>query len=327
VDIDENVDMDEEQINTSTLFKVEDVTNATKCSNFNKGLGPDCFDGNALKKDGDLNDKLMVEITDALNSANLPEYLRIGRLVPLQKSASKGPVALDDIRPIVVRSHVSKIMEKAILEKINATCPHVITSKVYQTGFKEGKSTAIHASRLLHEVHGRKKRRFNLLVDLQKAYDSVDRQILWSLLRARCKNQQEKSLIELIVKLHNESTIQVGMYNINAEMGLPQGSVLSPVLFNVYLEEALKSSVKLEAVRRRGDLLAFADDMLVMTDNQNELAMIIDELSKLEEQWNLRLNKKKSEILTKEKVQEVGGVRCVKVVKYLGVKVTCDRQE
>jgi hypothetical protein len=129
------------------------------------------------------------------------------------------------------------------------------------------------------------------------------------------------------VKLHNESTIQVGMHDINAEMGLPQGSVLSPVLFNVYLEEALKSSAKLEAVRRRGDLLAFADDMLVMTDNQNELAMIIDELSKLEQQWNLRLNKKKSEILTKEKVQEVGGVRCVKTVKYLGVRVTCDRQE
>ena len=117
------------------------------------------------------------------------------------------------------------------------------------------------------------------------------------------------------------------MHDINAEMGLPQGSVLSPVLFNVYLEEALKSSAKLEAVRRRGDLLAFADDMLVMTDNQNELAMIIDELSKLEQQWNLRLNKKKSEILTKEKVQEVVGVRCVKTVKYLGVRVTCDRQE
>ena len=129
------------------------------------------------------------------------------------------------------------------------------------------------------------------------------------------------------MKLHNESTIQVGMHDINAEMGLPQGSVLSPVLFNVYLEEALKSSAKLEAVRRRGDLLAFADDMLVMTDNQNELAMIIDELSKLEQQWNLRLNKKKSEILTKEKVHEVGGVRCVKTVKYLGVRVTCDRQE
>ena len=127
------------------------------------------------------------------------------------------------------------------------------------------------------------------------------------------------------MKLHSDSTIQVGTHSINAEMGLPQGSVLSPVLFNVYLEEALKASLKLEEMRKRGDLLAFADDMLVMTNNQSELTMIIDELGKLQQQWNLRLNKKKSEILTKEDIQEVNGIKCVKTVKYLGVKVTCDR--
>jgi hypothetical protein len=77
-------------------------------------------------------------------------------------------------------------MEKAILERIKTRFPHLIASKVYQTGFKEGKSTAIHASRLLNEVHGVKKRKFNLLVDLQKAYDYVDRVILWKLLKQRC---------------------------------------------------------------------------------------------------------------------------------------------
>jgi hypothetical protein len=131
----------------------------------------------------------MLEITDALNDMRIPEYLRVGRLVPLQKTSTKGPVGLDEIRPIVVRSHISKIMEKAILEKIHKMCPHMIASKTYQTGFKEGKSTAIHASRLLNEVHGRRKRKFNLLVDLQKAYDSVDRTILWRLLKRRCQNQ------------------------------------------------------------------------------------------------------------------------------------------
>jgi RNA-directed DNA polymerase len=151
--------------------------------------------------------------------------------------------------------------------------------------------------------------------------------ILWKLLRKRCKTQQEKSLVELIVKLHNDSTIQVGAHSMNAEMGLPQGSILSPVLFNVYLEEALKSSKKLVELIRRGDLLAFADDMLVMSNCQHEINEVIEELAKLNLEWNLRLNKKKSEILTNESLQEIGGVRCTKIVKYLGVKVTADKKE
>jgi Reverse transcriptase (RNA-dependent DNA polymerase) len=113
----------------------------------------------------------------------------------------------------------------------------------------------------------------------------------------------------------------------NAEMGLPQGSILSPVLFNVYLEEALKSSTKLEDMRRRGDLLAFADDMLVMSNSQPEIEKVIEELATLNTDWNLRLNKKKSEILTKEDLPEIGGIKCVKTVKYLGVRVTVDRKE
>ena len=55
--------------------------------------------------------------------------------------------------------------------------------------------------------------------------------------------------------------------------------------------------------------------------------MIIEELTSLERRWNLRLNKKKSEILTKETVAEVGAIKGTKTVKYLGVRVTCDRQE
>ena len=74
-------------------------------------------------------------------------------------------------------------MEKATLERIKSQYPHLIASKVYQTGFKDGKSTPIHASRLLSKVHGERKRKFNLLVDFYKAYDSVDRVILWKLLK------------------------------------------------------------------------------------------------------------------------------------------------
>jgi hypothetical protein len=82
---------DQEMINTASMFTVDEVSIAAKSSNFNKGLGPECFDGNMLKSSAELNDKILAEITDALNTMRIPEYLKIGRLVPLQKTSTKGP--------------------------------------------------------------------------------------------------------------------------------------------------------------------------------------------------------------------------------------------
>ena len=64
-------------------FTREEVIEATKCSNFNKGMGPDCFDGNVMRNHKQLEDKIINEITQAFNNAAIPDYLRVGRLVPL----------------------------------------------------------------------------------------------------------------------------------------------------------------------------------------------------------------------------------------------------
>jgi len=85
--------------------------------------------------------------------------------------------------------------------------------------------------------------------------------------------------VSLIEKLHIILHIMLGSSSVIAEMGLPQGSVLSPVLFNVYLEEALGSSELLKKVRSRGDLLAFADDMLIMSNEREEIERTIHELA------------------------------------------------
>ena len=77
-------------------------------------------------------------------------------------------------------------------------------------------------------------------------------------------------------------------------------------------------------MRRRGDLLALADDMLIMSNQKGEIEQAINEMASLQIKYNLRLNKKKSEILTAEKEEEIGGIRCTKMVKYLGVKINAD---
>ena len=65
------------------LFSIEEVHNAAKDSNFNKGLGADCFDGSVLANNEALCKRVIYEITEALNDARIPDYLRSGRLVPL----------------------------------------------------------------------------------------------------------------------------------------------------------------------------------------------------------------------------------------------------
>ena len=67
--------------------------------------------------------------------------------------------------------------------------------------------------------------------------------------------------------------------------------------------------------------------MLVMSNSKNELVDLINELSNLQIRWNLRLNKKKSEILTREESNEINGVKCSKSVKYLGIRVELTKKD
>ena len=109
---------------------------------------------------------------------DIPEYLNEGRLVPLSKNKGSDQALLKDIRPIIVRSHLAKIVEKALLAKMERTAPHLLHTASYQTGFKQGTSTACNAARLLQLVHPGKskwRKKYAALIDLQKAYDTVNR--------------------------------------------------------------------------------------------------------------------------------------------------------
>jgi len=87
----DNFDVDDDEvmrINTSgsndvSPFTREEVLEAMRSSNFNKGLGPDCFDGNVMKNNPQLQEKIAEEITTALNTGAIPDYLKVGRLIPL----------------------------------------------------------------------------------------------------------------------------------------------------------------------------------------------------------------------------------------------------
>ena len=124
--------------------------------------------------------------------------------------------------------------------------------------------------------------------------------------------------------MYQQSQVVIGKHSFSANLGVVQGGVLSPLLFNVYLEEALGSTQRLREMLNRGDLLAFADDMLILTNSKAEMTQAIQELDSLSGAWNLRLNKAKSQVLTEDKLEDIAGILCVTQVKYLGVPVHMD---
>ena len=95
----------------------------------------------------------------------------------------------------------------------------------------------------------------------------------------------------LIIKMYQQSQVVFGKHSFYADLGVVQGGVLSPMLLNVYLEEALGTTLKLREMVNRVDLLAFADDMLILTNTKAEMTQAIQELDNLNGVWNLRLNK------------------------------------
>ena len=67
----------------------------------------------------------------------------------------------------------------------------------------------------------------------------------------------------------------IGKHSFSANLGVVQGGVLSPMLFNVYLEEALGTTKKLREMVNIGDLLAFADDKLILMNSKAEMTQAI----------------------------------------------------
>ena len=122
-------------------------------------------------------------------------------MVALSKVRGSSEVEADDVRFIALRSHLSKIIEKAILAKLREGNSKILAVGSYQRGFKEGASTAENVTFALNSLYGNgvtKKKDYLLLADLSKAFNSVNRVKLFDILRKRCVDNVDKRCFHLI---------------------------------------------------------------------------------------------------------------------------------
>ena len=134
-----------------------------------------------------------------------------------------------DIRPITIQSPIQKLYELTVapeLKRLNArTSPN-------QFGFKPASSTAhviLGLYSFVTNLPPRSRRcQGVLLIDFKKAYDAVDHMLLYQTLTSAGTNREDLTKVRAI---HANSKVLINGIGTILTRGLPQGSVLSPHLF------------------------------------------------------------------------------------------------
>ena len=190
---------------------------------------------------------------------NIPLVWKHSIVVPIYKQG-KPRSDKDSYRPIALTSHPCKVMEKIILNRLIHHCEKYKILPLNQAGFRKGRSTNDHLVKLTTHVKQQFARRKNVLAtffDVRKAYDQV-----WHnrLLRKLEKFGVTGSMYNYISNFLADRNIQVRIGNSYSkprllQMGLPQGSVISPILFNILIAD-LPLGLSKDTI-----LAQFADDI------------------------------------------------------------------
>ena len=164
-------------------------------------------------------------------------------------------------RGISLLSHAGKVLLKLVANRLSDYCEAHGILPDEQCGFRPERSTVdmLFVVRRLQELARRRRiPLYMCFVDLQKAYDSVDRELLWKVL-ARAGVPEE--MIAVIRQFHDGMQAQVRMDDgelsdwFEVTQGLRQGCVLSPLLFNIFF-----------AVATEVILVRFSEDDMILKD-------------------------------------------------------------
>ncbi|XP_063372213.1 uncharacterized protein LOC134660405 [Cydia amplana] len=271
---------------------LEEVKLAVKHMKNNKAVGPDEIPAEIWKRLGStglswlciLFNKLMVE------NLPIPEAWRNSFLVPFYKG--KGDIRdCNNFRAIKLMSHTFKTWERILNNRLK----DIVQLTQNQCGFVAGRSTsdAIQAIRILVEKAKANNTNLHMVfIDLEKAFDHVPRELIWEALRF---HEVPEQYIALIQDMYTNVTTQIVCPAGTCEKfeicnGVHQGSILSPLLFNVtidYLTRAHQKPVPWN--------ILYADDVALISDSVKDLQNQLDLWTKSLEENGLRVSRKKTE--------------------------------
>lgn len=277
-----------------------EINNIIQSLNSFSACGPHSIPTNLLKLGSHL---LSAPISNIINQSFTlgvyPDILKTAKVVPIYKS---GPTeACDNYRPISLLSNLSKVLEKTVYTRLYSYLERFNLIYDFQFGFRKSHSTThalVSFTTSVSDALDRGEYACGLFLDLQKAFDTVNLKILLEKLtiygiRGICLNWFESYVSgrKQFVAIDNaDSEIK------DIESGVPQGSVLGPLLFLIYINDFHRCISS-------GTAQHFADDTTILYKGRslNEIKSTMSrEISNVFD-WlcanRLSLNEKKTEVV------------------------------
>lgn len=298
----------------------------------------DGISSNFIKKYWDeLKNPLLHIINSSIETSTVPDRLKISVVIPIRKVNKT--MLCEEFRPVNTLPTVEKILEKVIYGQLERHIRENNILSKFQSGFREKYSCETALQCVITEWKECRDRGDAVVVvflDLRRAFETIDRERLIDKLCAYGIKGDCLKWFRNYMKNRKQKVQWEGSESLLREVltGVPQGSVLGPLLFALYIND-------IGDCLRQCKYHCFADDTVIYAEGSNveELVSVIDEELKELNEWfsvnKLKLNISKTKamcianevkyrrMVEHQNVISVDGkkIQFVEVIKYLGIMV------
>jgi len=293
-------------VNVSTIFKFEEVTTDEILKALNSihsnAVGPD---GVSIKMIRLCCPFILAYLEHIFNYCILnslfPSCWKLSNIIPLPKT--NNPTAVSDLRPISILSVLGKVFEGLIGSQLRMHLNKFDILPSTQSGFRAGFSCVSTLTNVVDDVlRAADVGRVSALVmlDFSKAFDTINHEILLAILHFIGLGESACALLSNYLLNRNQRVIISGHFSEDCRVrsGVPQGSILGPLLFTIYTSQ-LANSVK------HCNLHMYADDTQIYrsfcpAESRQSLVLInndIDSLVSVAARHSLNINPLKSSFM------------------------------